>query len=92
MRRRQQGPKPAFDGTPLGEDSIEGRRRVQKAHFGLRDRPWLSYPLHPKGFVEDNLEDDADPAAVPAPPPGATQGKPGSMPDPAESEEDDEER
>jgi murein DD-endopeptidase MepM/ murein hydrolase activator NlpD len=47
--------------------------------------------IHPKSFVEDTGEDDEDPAAVPAPP-GATQGKPGIPPDPAESEEDDEER
>jgi Peptidase family M23 len=42
--------------------------------------------IHPKSFIEDNGEDDADPAAVPAPPPGAK----GTTPDPAESEEDDE--
>lgn len=48
--------------------------------------------IHPKSFIEDNGEDDEDPAAVPLPPSGGAQGKPGSSPDPAESEEDDEER
>jgi murein DD-endopeptidase MepM/ murein hydrolase activator NlpD len=45
--------------------------------------------IHPKGFVEDGSEDDADPAPVPVAP-GASAAAPGKAapPDPAEEDDD----
>jgi murein DD-endopeptidase MepM/ murein hydrolase activator NlpD len=87
-------PAGASDAPPEGSfGEAKGGRRAAVVGSPAAIASAAAEPgIHPKGFVEDTSEDDADPAPVAAPRPGAGPAKSGAPPDPAESDEDDDEK